>query len=435
MDWLVPAIALIAAYALIAWYIHKKSLFPDRIAFYGPFLAIKSEKVRFFDRFTRYSNIFRAYGTFGVVTVAFISVAMVFLLFVSLHYNIVERPPPTVINEVQSFFAIPGINPFIPFTLPVWFGIIVTLIIHEFGHGILCRVEGIRVKTIGLLFAVLPIGAFVEPDEEELDRKRGMPKMRMYGAGIANNLVIGLICFGLMFFLLGMAVPASVPLIKSVYKDYPADAAGIPPNSIIRSVNGIDVSTREEVSAILNRTNPGDQVTLGIGVDGKLTKYVVTAGRWPAALDGRPGAFIGVAYYDANAVKKVLDTLATPAGLIFLMGVPIALILDPVSWQHFMLLINDTVDATAWSVPFPQYWFAIQFLFWCGWFNIVVGTFNALPLVPLDGGYILKEGVERLFERRGWQKYASRVIAGVSSFILMMLVLIPFLPWLLRTQT
>ena len=32
-----------------------------------------------------------------------------------------------------------------------------------------------------------------------------------------------------------------------------------------------------------------------------------------------------------------------------------------------------------WQVPFPQYWTVIQVLFWCGWFNLVVGTFNALP--------------------------------------------------------
>ena len=43
------------------------------------------------------------------------------------------------------------------------------IIIHEFSHGILARVENVKINSIGLLlFAIIP-GAFVEPDEEKLN--------------------------------------------------------------------------------------------------------------------------------------------------------------------------------------------------------------------------------------------------------------------------
>ena len=48
----------------------------------------------------------------------------------------------------------------------------------------------------------------------------------------------------------------------------------------------------------------------------------------------------------------------------------------------------DTAAQECYTVPWPGP-SIIHFLFWCGWINICV-AFNAIPMVPLDGGYILK---------------------------------------------
>jgi membrane-associated protease RseP (regulator of RpoE activity) len=53
-------------------------------------------------------------------------------------------------------------------------------------------------------------------------------------------------------------------------------------------------------------------------------------------------------------------------------------------------------------------------------------------MVPLDGGYILKEGVERLFSRWGISKYAVPVVSLVSSLMIVMLVALVSLPYLLH---
>ena len=114
-------------------------------------------------------------------------------------YTLVLQPEPTGIYQPQNILLLPGINDYVPSTFAVWFAFVLTIAIHEFGHGILCRVENIKVKGIGALIAVIPIGVFVEPDEEELDKAKGMPKMRMFGAGIMNNLVVAVICFPPVF--------------------------------------------------------------------------------------------------------------------------------------------------------------------------------------------------------------------------------------------
>lgn len=433
MDWILPIALLVTAYALIAYYVYKTKLWPDYITFYGPFMAIKTEKVGFFDRSIKYSTFLRIYGTLGVAMVVIVSALMTVMLFFSIQHIVIQRPPLTAANDLKNVLAIPGVNDFIPFTIAVWLGLLATMVVHEFGHAILCRVEGIRVKSMGVLMAVIPIGAFVEPDEEDQEKTRGLAKMRMFGAGITNNILLGLVCFALVVFLLGFAVPVPAPLVHGVYQNYPASAAGISPGTLITEMNGVPVGSRDEVATLLNRTKPGDTVTLLAENKGTISTYTLTLASWPEGNVGRTSGFMGVTYYDAPGVKEQFNLLKEPVGLFILLAIPIYAFLDPTSWGQFSILTIDTVDKIMWQVPFPQYWAVIQLLFWCGWFNLVVGTFNALPLVPLDGGYILREGVDRIMERRGLLKYSSYVSGAVSYVMLAVLLAVVLLPLALNS--
>jgi len=53
-------------------------------------------------------------------------------------------------------------------------------------------------------------------------------------------------------------------------------------------------------------------------------------------------------------------------------------------------------------------------------------------MIPLDGGYIFKEGVDRLLDRRGLLKYSSYVTSAVSYLMLVVLVSLIALPYLLH---
>jgi membrane-associated protease RseP (regulator of RpoE activity) len=274
----------------------------------------------------------------------------------------------------------------------------------------------------------------VEPDEEEFERTKGISKIRMLGAGITNNMAAGLICFCFLVLLLGMAVPVQVPLIKAVYQDYPAAAAGVPADSLIRSVNGIAVTTSDDVSTILNTTRPGDKAALVIEKEGNLMTYDLTLGRWPDILGARQSGFMGVSYYQAAGMKEIFNQLASPLGFVSLLGIPIWVIMYPVEFGNFMILLNTTVDSAAWVVPFPHYWLVVQIIFWCAWFNITVGLCNAIPMVPFDGGYILKEGVERFLEPRGLLKYSGHVVIAISYIMVAILALGFSLPLLYRAM-
>lgn len=428
MDWLLIGLGIVLVYALLAYYIHTRRLWENHITFYGPIMAIKTARVGFFDWFARYRTFFRVYGTIGVIMVIVVSVMMTAMLVLSLQTTIVQKPEPTAVNDLHNVLAIPGLNDFIPLTVAVILGLIITMVIHEFGHAILCRVEGIRVRSMGLLVPVIPIGAFVEPDEEDQEKSKGWPKMRMFGAGITNNIIVGVLCFALMIVLLGFAVPLSTPFVNGVYVDSPAHAAGLPPNSIIREVNGISVSGRDDVSRVLDRTKPGDTARLLVENGGTLQTYTLTLAAWPAGMGNKTSGFMGVSYYDTTQMKQIFTNLASPIGFLILLAVPIYVILDPAEWGSFIILVNDTAASTMWNVPFPHFWLVIQVLFWCGWWNLVVGTFNALPLIPLDGGYIMKEGVDRILDRKGLIQYSGYVVAGVSYAMVAVIIAIFILP-------
>jgi len=432
MDWILVILFFIVAYAFIAFYIHQKKLWKDHIVFYGPILAIRSRRVGFFDRFAGFHRSLRVYGTIGAVIVILVSAAMVVMLFYSLYLNLVTRQEPTAVNDIRNLFAIPGVNQFIPFTVAVWFAFVLTLAVHEFGHAFLARVENLKVRFIGILWCIIPVGAFVEPDEAEFEKLQGLPKIRMLGAGITNNIVAGLTCFFLLILFLNLAVPLPTSLINSVYKDYPADRAGIVPDSVITSINGVSVTTQTDVATILNTTRPGDSVVIVTEKDGIKSSHTLALSSWPQNMSPKQSGFMGVTYYDASGIKQIFGVFASPLGFLAMLAIPIYIILDPVGWGQFLILVNDSADAIAWSVPFPGYWFVIQLLFWCAWFNLMVGLCNALPIVPFDGGYIFKEGVDWLLERRGLMRYSGYVVITVSSVMITVLTLLFLLPHLLH---
>lgn len=429
MDWLLIIILLIAIYGVIAWYIHRKNLFPDHVVFYGPIMAVKSRRVGFLDWFRHFSTFFRVYASFGVLMVVIISVGITVLLLVSVHLTLIFQPEPTGIYAPRNILLLPGVNEYVPSTFAVWFAFVLAIAIHELGHGILSRIEDIKVKGMGALLFVIPIGFFVEPDEEELEKKKGMPKIRMFGAGITNNIVIGVVCFLVMILLAGMAVPSSQPVIQGVYQNYSAQQAGIPAYSVITGINGVPVATIDQVSALLNQTSPGDTIALTVRNQETVSTYNLTLTAWPGELGERQSGFMGVYYYSGSAVIGAVQNSASPLGFLMLLTVPFNMSADG---QFLRILAFDTPATEFYSVPFDQFWVLVNVLFWSGWININLGIFNAIPMVPLDGGYILKEGVERVLDRKGLIRYAQPIVSVISTFMIVMLISLVALPYLLH---
>lgn len=450
MNWALVLAILIAAYAVLAFVLYQAKkrrasqeeapgdevqkrggLSPllDNVAFYGPILALKTAKTSFLDFFTRFSLVLRVYSTIGVVMVVVVSVFMAFLLLLSVRYTLILQPEPTGIYKPQNILLLPGINEYVPSTFAVWFAFVLTIAIHEFGHGILCRVEKIRVKSIGALIAVIPIGFFVEPDETELESSPRKAKMRMYGAGITNNILVGVLCFVLMVSFAQMAAPLPDPVIAGVYKEYPAAIAGVPPQSVIREINGIPMADRNQISTFLNSSVPGETIVLTVEQGGAIKKYSLTLSSWPEALGQRSSGFMGVSYYDAQGIAAQFPKLLSPFGFLQFLSIPFD---SAGPGKYLRLLAFDSPEEQYFKTPFAGFWEVIHLLFWCGWININVGIFNAIPMVPLDGGYIFREGLEGALSRRNLSRFTPGIIAGVSALMMTLLIAIIILPYIIH---
>jgi membrane-associated protease RseP (regulator of RpoE activity) len=450
MNWLLIVLLLIGAYALVAYTVKTRGLWQDRITFYGPVMALKTWKVSFFDRFIPYSTLLKVYGTAGVAVVVLVAAVGTLMLFFALRFTFLTRPEPTGIYAPQNILLLPGINEFVPSTFAVWFAFVLTIAVHEFGHGILCRVEQIRVRAMGVLLAVIPIGFFVEPDEEELEKAPASSRCRIFGAGITNNLLVGCLCGGLLLLVMAQAVPVTGPVIHGVYQGFPAHGAGVPQNSFVRTVNGQEVHSVGEVAAILNGTHPGDHLVLEVEKDGVLTSYEMTLAAWPGNVSSSPSGFMGVSYYPGTEVLRTVRELARPIGFLFLVTIPFESDYQVYELPgdtsggtgtasvplyvggYLRLLAFESPEQAFYQVPFAGFWELVHLLFWSAWININVGIFNALPMIPLDGGYILKEGVQALLRRKGLGEHAERVVVLFSAVILTVMMMLISLPYLFQ---
>ena len=100
-----------------------------------------------------------------------LSIFAILFLLLTLSLFLMVPEVREVAREVgpQGALLIPGLNPFLPIAYG-WVAIFVGIVVHELSHGVIARNLDIPVKSAGLLFlVVLPIGAFVEVDDQKMD--------------------------------------------------------------------------------------------------------------------------------------------------------------------------------------------------------------------------------------------------------------------------
>jgi membrane-associated protease RseP (regulator of RpoE activity) len=399
---------------------------------------IRTVRTGAFDVLARFKRTFIAYADVGIFLTVLSGLGMTILLISTAFLTMLTRPEPSPVLQPQNLLLIPGINDYVPSTFAVWFALVLAIVIHEFGHGLLSRVEGIRVKYTGILMLVIPIGAFVEPDETEIERSALSTKLRMFAAGITNNLVIGIICILGLVVLLGMVVPGSAPYIQGVYEDYPAYHAGILPGTVVLAIDGIPVSDFSDVSAIMENTTAGQMVSVLGEYQGEQQMYDVTLSAVPPEVNTQntDSGFMGVVYAQPQTVTAALHAWTHPSSPLEALVSALQFVVLPFSSiagnSVLGILVVDTPDPAFLSSPFPLFWEVVHLLYWCAWINILLGTFNALPIGPLDGGQMLREWARSFFGRRGKERYALLFCRFVTNLLIIMIVIPLIMPFLFR---
>ncbi|MDO5845028.1 MAG: site-2 protease family protein [Methanocorpusculum sp.] len=430
--WLIPVIIAVMIYAVLYYWIKRYKILPNVFDFMGPCLMIKTNHTGIFDKLSRPKKLLIAYANVGIILTVICAVLITIVFILTAYLTMLVHPEPTA---PQNLLLIPGVNEYVPSTFAVWFAIVFAMVIHECGHGILSRAEKIKVKSTGILALVIPIGAFVEPDEEDVENSPLKTKLRMFAAGITNNLFAGVVGVVILILLTGLIIPGASPYVYGVYNGYSAQEAGIQPGTVIYTLNDVPVYSLDDISKILSQTKAGDTLSLTGSYKGTPVSYDVTLSSIPLNISGsiiqsgEDAGFIGISFSEPSQIVSALNTVTHPTSVSGAVSSFLTFIILPFSsmtgFDLFSFLVVDNPNPEILSAPFTGFWEIIHILYWCSWLNILLGIFNALPIGFFDGGQMLRETLRAWFKKHGRDERRALQICSVVTYVLVLALIIP----------
>ena len=431
----------------------------------GPMLMIRTKKgLQLLEKLSKPKLFWRVFANIGTPAVFMGMVFFFALILIGTFKIITSPPPPSQVTEPRNMLLIPWVNQIFP---PEYLlvGLIVTLIVHELSHAILCRVEGVKVKALGVLLVLIPIGGFAEPDEKELmeNTTRGQ-RIRIFSAGVISNFAVAAIAFTCFFYLLGFLSPHIViagveegidlkvgdiveeingievksaedvtrallhgdyvkiktkegevvlPKVTGVrimglYTDYPAEKAGLKKGMIIFRIDNVNTPTLHAFKKYMDSTTPGQTITVYVYNNtnnaSKVEVYNVTLTHSPIGNSGFMG--VEVSEYISGVQLGYSEVLLSmlknvPSKLTTVQGWLFVLVMPLFIFGGFSGELKNLFEPEIFG---ENLFYVLNTLYWVGWINFYVGLFNCLPAIPLDGGRVFHEAFTAVLSRRFGEK-------------------------------
>ena len=235
------------------------------ISLYGPVMMVRTTRGRAsISRVASTERLWTAYGTTSVIITLLAAGTLTSLL-------------AWAVLRTSSGQSLPDLGPVSsshPSTLVVLLyvgiGTIAAVLVHEFMHGVLAVVGKIKLDSVGVLLLLLPIGAFVEPNERELRASSKWMRLRLYAAGPATNMILAVLC-GLLLVL--VLLPAAKPVepgvvVTDVAPDSPAYISGLAAFDQVTDVGGQSVLQTTDFRN-LSFKYPGELTSMGVTSGGR----------------------------------------------------------------------------------------------------------------------------------------------------------------------
>ncbi|MEE9323664.1 MAG: site-2 protease family protein [Candidatus Aenigmarchaeota archaeon] len=288
------------------------------------------------------------------------------------------------IGEEGFGFFFPGTGIFIPFWQAL-IAIICLLVPHEFAHGVLTRCHKIKLKSAGILtVGPIPIGAFVEPDQKEMEKHEGKARMRIYAAGSFTNLIVSVIALLLIALVMAPMVntitePTGM-MITNVINGTPAHGV-LERGFVIKEINSMQTLDIEFFQSAVSDLRPGQTTTL-----------LTTNGTFSLTLVEHPSnsskGYMGIDLQEKFEIK------------------------DEFRGEYRM-----QADVILFVAPT---------LFWVFFLSFNIALVNLLPVIPFDGGKMFEEFMQEF----GISKKRKNMLLKIVIAIILMLLLVNALPLL-----
>jgi membrane-associated protease RseP (regulator of RpoE activity) len=338
-------------------------------------------------------------------------------------YAFIQAPEAVGGMDPRMVLGLPGINPIIPIGYGI-IGLIVTLVFHELSHGIVSRHQNITVKSMGLLFFIIPLGAFVEPDDKEIESSEPSKRLRIEEAGAGMNMIVGIVALLRLAVLAGSMVTVSSGVVVA-NPTGPAAEASMIAGDVITAINGIKVESVEAFRALMESFVPGDIIRVTVLREGVMSGVQVVLGDL--------GSITGIAENAGKAGMGIIPIdpmiFVEPFAHPFSLGNFVVFLVAPLQQG---LPFNEPL-LSLYSTPFsPQVFSALaNTVYWISWFNLLVGSFNVLPVSVLDGYAIFRDSLLLLGEKlkiskERREKFANTTARAFSWFFGVILLFVIF---------
>ena len=397
----------------------------------------------------------RLYGEVSMWTCFFVMIFIVLFLLLSFGSALIYGVPKSDAPASQ-LIVLPGINPIIPFWWPA-IAFVGALVIHEFAHALQARAHGMRVRSVGLLMlGPFPAGAFVEPEFEELTKAPRRERARLFAAAPATNMYAGLLSW-LLICLLASQFSVINPGVHAngIIEDTAAADSGLQPWEIITHFDGTPVPTAGEMTEQLDARSAGDTVNLTVlshpNENQLRTERVISvtlSSKWDYLKSqnmtdseiesmgvDEDDAFLGVSGMSSGSsgIDRLVGPMAWETNqplYVDALGVavqPFVLIGIPIGFEGQIMTPQEMefIEADGWLgdiLGTTVLMAIITLLFWFIWWNFGLGLANLIPIIPFDGGHLMKDflgvvvgGIHR-FTRHPHALKTELTVSKISSF-------------------
>jgi len=333
---------------------------------------------------------------------------------------------------LRGNLLIPVINPILPLTYTL-VALIISVFIHEAGHGIVARVYGIKVESTGIAFVLfIPVGAFVNLDKDGLANATLKQKSAVLTAGPLNNMILAAISLALLFVLLSTLTPyptSDIPKtgleIVSVTEGSLAEKIGLIQGSSILSIGQTEIRSQDDLLQTL-RLNIGKELSIvwqdrdgnkisnnfSIPVDTDPTKPILGVRTAMVSLDPKLALELYKKYFAFN-LNHLVPILPPPT-----------LAEQFVPFSDFMA---PKYESSIFGSSFP---IIANTLFWLWFINFNLAIFNALPIAFLDGGQLYGSLIEsRSNIDKNRLKNISSAVSTITIIIVAVAIFLPFMPF------
>lgn len=382
----------------------------------------------FFDKVAKTSAA-RYYAKFNTYFMPVITALAIFLIVGSMMVMLSSAAAREGVRGIgpQGNLLIPGLNPYLPITYG-WIALIVTMIIHEAGHGIVARVHNVKVDSTGIVLIVgIPVGAFVNIEKEELTNTSLKQKSAILTAGPLNNMLLAWGSLIALFFVVSTLTPLPQDpnatqfgvLVMGVNGGSLAESIGLTQGSVIQTVAGQEIHVLDDLSKTL-RSNLGGTIPITwVTQSGETVSKSVTLP--PAAEPGK-----GILGVSVTALAPDPSMTLEKYKGAFTQN-PLALLLPPTLQQGavpYSDIMAPKYESSVFGQSFPL---VANMLFWLWFVNFNVGIFNALPIGPLDGGQLYGALIDQRVKSKAMAKNANILLTIIMAGIVVASFVMPYL--------